>query len=245
VQQELPEPFHTLFSSAQLTYVTTKDHFGQTIRLLTMKRVIMEIFPPMLPINEHPMLADWLFSVPFPSPPNVVSWNFDNGNGCLLQCMEETVWNKYYKKKHTSSEDEDNDSTIARKDTTDEESNQETSITTIQGDFSIQTFLSKNVFYVSIAVAKYKKRFGTNKPPDFGDNHILQYFLPHTTVETMLSPNAQVERNSWFYTVFKTLYGAATRFELNEFRYCLFAFWKRYQLLHNDHKSFDMWNQYF
>ena len=101
MQQELPQPFHTLFSSAQLTDVTTKDCFGQTIWLLTMKRVIMEIFPPMFQIDEHPMLTEWLFSVPFPSPPNLVSWNFDNGNGSLLQCMEETVWNKYYKKKHT------------------------------------------------------------------------------------------------------------------------------------------------
>jgi len=110
VQQELPKAFHILFSSAQLMYLTTKDALGQSIQLLTMKKILMEFFPPIFLIDEHPMLTEWLYSVPFPSLPNLVSWDFDNGNGSLLQHMEETIWKKYYKKKDTS--DEDDDSTI-------------------------------------------------------------------------------------------------------------------------------------
>ena len=247
LQQELPEAFHSLFSSAQLTYVTTKHPFGQTIRLLTMKRVIMEIFPPMFPFQEHPMLTEWLYSVPFPSPPKSVLWNFDNGNRPLLQRMEETVWNNYYKMKDTSDEveDEDKDLTMTSEDNTDEHRNQGTTITILPDDFSIEPFLSKNEFWMSINFDEYNKRFGMNRPADFGDDCILQYFLPHTVVGAIPTPKAQLVHNSWFYTVFTTLYGAETKFEMSEIRNCLFAFWKRYPLLHDDHESFDMWDQYF
>jgi len=145
-------------------------------------------------------------------------------------------------KKHI---DEDENLTIQSEEIADEDTNEETIITTIQHDFSIKPFLTKNIFFVSIAVAKYKNCFGKDKPPNYGDDCILQYFLLHTIVKMIPIQNAQVEHTSWFYTVFTSLYGMETKFQMNEFKYCLFAFWKHYQLLQCEHKNFDMWNQFF
>ena len=98
---------------------------------------------------------------------------------------------------------------------------------------------------MSLPVKEYKTVSGEDKPTDFGNERILQHFLLHTIVRTISIENTQVQHVSWFYTVFTMLHGAETKFQMDEFKYCLFAFWKRYQLLQSEHKSFDMWNKFF
>jgi len=43
---------------------------------------------PMSKITEHPQLTEWLYSVPFPSPWNFLSWQQDNGGGSIVQKLK-------------------------------------------------------------------------------------------------------------------------------------------------------------
>jgi len=50
------------------TFDDTLEEENMLIRLLCLKKRLCEWFPPMSPITNHPMLTEWLYSVPFPSP---------------------------------------------------------------------------------------------------------------------------------------------------------------------------------
>jgi len=93
VTEELPKTLHELVTSADLGYITTPQPGAAEIRLLTMKKVLLEFFPPMRPVVDYPMLTEWLYSVPFPSPPQSSSWNHDEKYG-ILHCIENIIPNK-------------------------------------------------------------------------------------------------------------------------------------------------------
>ncbi len=67
-QEELPEAFHNLFGTSDMVYLTAEKGKNRNIRLLTMKKLLVDFFPPMYQMTDHPMLVQWLYSVPFPSP---------------------------------------------------------------------------------------------------------------------------------------------------------------------------------
>jgi len=232
MKQELPETFHKLCNNTHLTYVITSDHLGQDILLLTMKKLLLEFFPPTCLINEHPMLTQWLYSVPFPPPPKSVSWTYDNGNGSLLGHIEEMVWKKCQPEQDTSDEDT-------------EELHHDEDIAHTNSPFLIEQFDSDNTFMVSLASSKNKNLFDKTTPFRFGNEFILQYALPHTSVKNICNSEEEDENTSWFHTVFTNLYGNNTKFQMNEFKNCLFAFWQRYGLIHPEHKILQMWNQFF
>jgi len=215
MKQELPEAFHKLCTNTHLTYVTTSDRLGQDIWLLTMKKLLLEFFLPTSPINEHPMSTEWLYSVPFPQPPKLVSWNYDNGNGSLLEQIEEIVWKKCQPDHDTSDEDNeelDDNGNIA-------------DLNHMNIEFLIERFKIKNKFMVSLPSSEHKDLIDKTKPIQFGNESILQYALPHTAVKNICIPEAQHENTLWFYAVFTNLYGHNTKFQMDEFKNCLFAFW--------------------
>jgi len=77
-EKELPKHLGTLAKKGEVTYTGTFDDTPEEenmmIRLLCLKKHLCEWFPPMSPIKNHPMLTEWLYSVPFPSPSKKISW---------------------------------------------------------------------------------------------------------------------------------------------------------------------------
>jgi len=67
-----------------VSYITTADDGGMNIRLLSMKKHLSLLFPPMPRIREHELLMEWLYSVYFPSPLNTLSWKNSSGNDSII-----------------------------------------------------------------------------------------------------------------------------------------------------------------
>jgi len=95
------------------------------------------------------MLTEWLYSVPFPSPPDLVSSNYNNKNGSLLQLIEENIWKRCYGKEDTSDENEESD--VESEEDPEPDKGKPTNT-----DFSIDPFITNNTFYMSLPVKEYK-----------------------------------------------------------------------------------------
>jgi len=200
--------------------------------LLTMKKVLLEFFPPMHPIVDHPMLMEWLYSVPFPSPPQSSSWNYYQKSGTLHH-VENIIPNKSYNKDDT---DELQDKS---EDELDEDIQQlaENRNFTNSSMFQVEPLLTRDMSYVALFSEELKKVTGQTRPPHFGDHQLLKYVLPHTSIKRFTNLKKQQEQYSWFCAVFISVYGDIISFQPVELKNCLFAFWKRHTFLHNKHKS--------
>jgi len=154
-------------------------------------------------------LTEWLYSVPFPPPPRSVSWNYDNGNDSLFGHIEEIVLKKFQPNDDTSDQDNKSNAGSEEDEELDDDNNLD-DLNHTNTKFSMEQFQTNNTFFMSLPVSEHNNLVGKGKPPQFGNECILQYDLPHTTVKNICIPEPQLENTSWFYTVFTKLYGDNT-----------------------------------
>jgi len=57
---------YALARKGQICYRVVSDTQNNNIWLLFLTESLQEWFPPLMPIQQHPLLTEWLFSVPFP-----------------------------------------------------------------------------------------------------------------------------------------------------------------------------------
>jgi len=114
--------------------------------------------------------------------------------------------------------------------------------------FSMTPLRTTDKYHVAFIRGTLEELIGPSIPGRLnqdGDHRVLQHALPHTTVNPIDIPENQPEQASWFYAVFRALYGDDTKFQLDEFKQCLLAFSNRHVMMREDHEVLKIWMEAF
>ena len=210
---ELPFALFTLAGKGEICYKIVLDTQNENIRLLTLKKSLATWFPPSMPITDHPLLTEWLFSVPFPIPQKFTPWN-NSKEGSVLQKVR-----KFFSR----------------------ECREEDKKWSPEKDCSLNPLQSCQFINVAVDKKVGKELSGRYDMKEYGSNIIIQHSLPFVDVKKLDVPESKPDHYSWFLAVQATLYSNTAAFEAAEWKACFLAFRNRYRLVDESLGFSRMW----
>jgi len=160
-----------------------------------LKKSVATWFPPLMPITDHLLLKDWLFSVPFPLPHKFTMWN-SSREGSLLQKVRKTFPRYCHKEDWVWSPEK---------------------------DYSLAPLQSCQYINVAVHQKVCQEFSGTNSMKECGSNIIIQHSLPFVDVKKFNISESKPDHYSWFLAIQATLYSNMAAFEPAEWRACFLA----------------------